>query len=147
MPNNPLLPADILNYYQWSAQNGINPPQLPAAYVMATDPAATGILALRLFDAAYITTGIINRNRLGTGSTGAGNLYLADDGTWKAIGGGGVVTRIIAGTNISISPLGGTGDVTINAVSVGSGTTSNVLIDGGTFTAPNNALIDAGGFI
>ena len=27
------------------------------------------------------------------------------------------------------------------------GTTSNVLIDGGTFTAPNNALIDAGGFV
>jgi hypothetical protein len=26
-------------------------------------------------------------------------------------------------------------------------TTSNVLIDGGTFTAPNNALIDAGGFV
>ena len=27
------------------------------------------------------------------------------------------------------------------------GTNSNVLIDGGTFTAPNNALIDAGGFV
>ena len=57
------------------------------------------------------------------------------------------VTRIIAGTNVSISPSGGTGDVTINAVSVGTETTSNVLIDGGTFTAPNNALIDAGGFV
>jgi len=91
MPNNPLLPADILNYYQWSAQNGINPPQLPAGYVLATDPTTTGILALRLFDAAYITTGIIDPNRLGTGATGAGNLYLADDGTWKLIstGGGG----------------------------------------------------------
>jgi hypothetical protein len=117
MPNNPLLLADIQTYYQWSAQNGINPPQLPAGYVLATDATATGILALRLFDAAYITTGIINPNRLGTGYTGAGNLYLADDGTWKAIAVG------------------------------GGGTTSNVLIDGGTFTAPNNALIDAGGFI
>ncbi len=89
MPNNPLLPADILNYYQWSAQNGINPPQLPAGYVLATDPTTTGILALRLFDAAYITTGIIDPNRLGTGATGAGNLYLADDGTWKPVAGGG----------------------------------------------------------
>ena len=89
MPNNPLLPADILNYYQWSAQNGINPPQLPAGYVLATDPTTTGILALRLFDAAYITTGIIDPNRLGTGATGAGNLYLADDGVWKPVAGGG----------------------------------------------------------
>lgn len=30
---------------------------------------------------------------------------------------------------------------------VGGGTNSNVLIDGGTFTAPNNALIDAGNFV
>ena len=30
---------------------------------------------------------------------------------------------------------------------VGGGTNSNVLIDGGTFTAPNNALIDAGSFV
>jgi hypothetical protein len=57
------------------------------------------------------------------------------------------VTRIIAGTNITISPANGKGDVTINALGAGSQTTSNVLIDGGTFTAPNNALIDAGGFI
>jgi hypothetical protein len=30
---------------------------------------------------------------------------------------------------------------------VGGGTNSNVLIDGGVFTAPNNALIDAGNFV
>jgi hypothetical protein len=48
-----------------------------------------------LFDAAYIKTGIIDPNRLGTGATGAGNLYLADDGTWKTIsvGGGGDMLR------------------------------------------------------
>jgi hypothetical protein len=33
-------------------------------------------------------------------------------------GGGGAVDRIIAGTNISISPSGGTGDVTINATTL-----------------------------
>ena len=51
---------------------------------------------------------------------------------------------------------GRTGDVSltyqdvVNALGfvpgVGGGTNSNVLIDGGTFAAPNNALIDAGGF-
>ena len=121
MPNNPLLPADILNYYQWSAQNGINPPQLPAGYVLATDPTTTGILALRLFDAAYITTGIIDPNRLGTGAVGAGNLYLADDGTWKAVGGGGGV-----GTLQQVTDLGST---TTNAINTGGVTSDYYQLD------------------
>ena len=121
MPNNPLLPADILNYYQWSAQNGINPPQLPAGYVLATDPTTTGILALRLFDAAYITTGIIDPNRLGTGAIGAGNLYLADDGTWKAVGGGGGV-----GTLQQVTDLGST---TTNAINTGGVTSDYYQLD------------------
>ena len=60
-------------------------------------------------------------------------------------------------TNILNSFNGRDGDVTltytdvINALGfvpgVGGGTNSNVLIDGGTFTAPNNALIDAGNFV
>ena len=60
-------------------------------------------------------------------------------------------------TNIVNSFNGRDGDVTltytdvINALGfvpgVGGGTNSNVLIDGGTFTAPNNALIDAGNFV
>jgi len=89
MPSNPLLPQELLLYIQASAQNGIVPPNLPSGYVYATPPTSDGHLYLRRFDAAYIQTGIIDPNRLGTGSTGAGNLYLADDGTWKAIGGGG----------------------------------------------------------
>ena len=56
------------------------------------------------------------------------------------------VRKIIAGTNVTISPTTGIGDVTIN--SVGNNTTSNVLIDGGTFlAAAENVLIDAGTFI
>ena len=89
MPSNPLLPQELLLYIQASAQNGIVPPNLPSGYVYATPPTSDGHLYLRRFDAAYIQTGIIDPNRLGTGATGAGNLYLADDGTWKAIGGGG----------------------------------------------------------
>lgn len=93
---------------------------MPQAYFLVPPATQAGPVKWRLFDAAYITTGIIDPNRLGTGATGAGNLYLADDGTWKAVsgGGGGAVDRIIAGTNISISPIGGTGNVTINATTL-----------------------------
>jgi hypothetical protein len=95
MPSNPLLPQELLLYIQASAQNGIVPPNLPSGYVYATPPTSDGHLYLRRFDAAYIQTGIIDPNRLGTGSTGAGNKYLADDGTWKIIsaGGGGDMLR------------------------------------------------------
>jgi len=62
---------------------------MPPAYFMVPPATTNGPVKWRLFDAAYITTGIIDPNRLGTGSTGAGNLYLADDGTWKAVSSGG----------------------------------------------------------
>jgi hypothetical protein len=77
--NNPLHPRD-----------GSAPGQyMPPAYFLVPPATQAGPVKWRLFDAAYISTGIIDPNRLGTGATGAGNLYLADDGTWKAIGGGG----------------------------------------------------------
>lgn len=80
-----------------------------------------------------------------------GNIYgingleiTSIDGKPKVLAG---VTQIIAGANIVISPVGGTGVVTISSTG-SSGTTSNVLIDGGTFLAPTeNTLIDAGTFI
>lgn len=40
-------------------------------------------------DGGDITSGIIDPDRLGTGATGAGTRYLADDGTWKVVSGGG----------------------------------------------------------
>jgi hypothetical protein len=52
-----------------------------------------------------------------------------------ATGGGGGVTQIIAGTNITISPTGGTGAVTIN--STASGGTSSVNL-GTVYTTANN---------
>ena len=115
MPNNPLTLQELQAYISTSGDN-----QMPAGYFLASPVSGTGPFAYRLFDASYISLGIIDPNRLGTGATGAGNLYLADDGTWKAVsgGGGGAVDRIIAGTNISISPTGGTGVVTINATTL-----------------------------
>ena len=109
--HNPLHPRDGSPSEQY----------MPQAYFMVPPASQAGPVRWRLFDAAYISTGIIDPNRLGTGAIGDGNLYLADDGTWKAVsggGGGGAVDRIIAGTNISISPAGGTGNVTINATTL-----------------------------
>lgn len=95
MPSNPLTQEEINSY---AINRILNPegytglsPYMPAGYFLSTPPGVSGPALWRLFDASFISTGIIDRNRLGTGSTGAGNLYLADDGTWKLIstGGGG----------------------------------------------------------
>lgn len=58
-------------------------------------------------------------------------------------GGGGGVTRIIAGTNVTISPTGGTGDVTINATGSGGGSTTLGRGDGGDIdgTAVDSAFV------
>lgn len=67
---------------------------MPQAYFLVPPATQAGPVKWRLFDAAYITTGIIDPNRLGTGATGAGNLYLADDQTWKPVSGGGGSTTV-----------------------------------------------------
>ena len=121
MPSNPLLPQELLLYIQASAQNGIVPPNLPSGYVYATPPTSDGHLYLRRFDAAYIQTGIIDPNRLGTGATGAGNLYLADDGTWKAVGGGGGVGTLDQVTNL--------GNTTTNTIDIGGVKSDYFLLD------------------
>ena len=93
MPSNPLTQEEVNSY---SINRILNPegytglsPYMPAGYFLSTPPSVSGPALWRLFDASFISSGIIDRNRLGTGSTGAGNLYLADDGTWKAVSGGG----------------------------------------------------------
>jgi prepilin-type processing-associated H-X9-DG protein len=45
---------------------------------------------------------------------GTSSQYLMADGS-VTTGGGGGVTSIVAGNNITISPVGGTGNVTINS--------------------------------
>ena len=107
MPSNPLTQEEVNSY---AINRILNPegytglsPYMPAGYFLSTPPGVTGPALWRLFDASFISSGIIDPNRLGTGSTGAGNLYLADDGTWKAVSGGGATT------------LDGLTDVTISA--------------------------------
>jgi hypothetical protein len=107
MPSNPITPEeqyDILINRSLTPRDGVTTETYMAAGYITMPPATVdGAVKWRLFDAAYIKTGIIDPNRLGTGATGAGNLYLADDGTWKAVSGGGVTT------------LDGLSDVTISA--------------------------------
>ena len=89
--NNPLHPRD----------GSPDEVYMPQAYFMVPPATTSGPVRWRLFDAAYISTGIIDPNRLGTGSTGAGNLYLADDGTWKPVSGG--ATTLDGLTDVTIS--------------------------------------------
>ena len=107
MPNNPLTQAEL------SAYTSTFPyPQIPAGYFFASPPTGAGPLAYRLFDASYISIGIINPNRLGTGSTGAGTRYLADDGTWKLVSSISLPTPTLA----QVTTVGNT---TTNAITIG----------------------------
>ena len=101
MFGNPLTNQDLLTLAQASAEQKLAGLNLPEKYILATPISGYGFPAYRLFDAAYISTGIIDPNRLGTGSTGAGSLYLADDGTWKPVSGG--ATTLDGLTDVTIS--------------------------------------------
>ena len=124
MPNNPLDNDELYDYgvnRTLTPNNEVvgvgSPPYFPQGYIFATPHDQDGPTGWRTFHTDYITDGIIDPNRLGTGYVGDGTRFLSDDGTWK---------KVIS--------TGGTG------------TNSNVLIDGGSFASPNNALIDAGSF-
>ena len=122
MANNPLSQAELQVYAQTSLSGVV---LLPPGYIFATPVSSNGPLAYRLFDAGYITLGIINVNRLGTGATGAGTRFLADDNTWKIVsgGGGGGVTSFNTRTGVVVlnssdvtTALGFTPPTTLNAL-------------------------------
>ena len=80
MSGDALTSEELLSY-------ALNGGAMPPKYVHASPATTPGPAGWRLLDAAHISTGIMDPNRLGSGATGAGNLYLADDGTWKVISG------------------------------------------------------------
>jgi hypothetical protein len=99
MPSNPLTQEEINDYalrriLSPSGYTGLSP-YMPQGYFLSTPALGDGPALWRLFDASFISSGTIDPNRLGSGSLGAGSLYLADDGTWKTIsvGGGGDMLR------------------------------------------------------
>jgi hypothetical protein len=94
MPNNPLTEQELYDYGILRSLTpprevvGNVPPYFPAGYFLVPPHDVDGPVLWRKFHAGYIQEGIIDPNRLGTGVVGDGNLYLADDGTWKAVSSG-----------------------------------------------------------
>ena len=126
MPNNPLTQQELYDYgilrsLTPSAEivGALSPPYFPAGYFLVPPHDVNGPVLWRKFNAGYISEGIIDRNRLGTGSTGAGNLYLADDGTWKVVS---------SGTIPTLDQVTTAGNTTTNAITVGGLTVATNLI-------------------
>ena len=103
----------------------------------AASLSAAGVLNIPTPDAITLTT---------TGTSGASTLTGNVLNIPNYASGGGGVTSIIAGTNVTISPVGGTGAVTINATGGGgSGTVTRVGAIDGTFIESVSADITAAG--
>ena len=78
-------------------------------------------------------------------TNGQALVWNSGSSQWKpgsVAGGAGGVTKIIAGTNITITPINGLGEVTIN--STGGGFDGN--LDFGSFTDPTGINYDFGSF-
>jgi hypothetical protein len=86
MPSNPLTEIELMELVKIAARKGL-PVLLPPGYVLASPHDQYGPAAWRKLDAGHISTGIIDPDRLGTGSDGSGDLILHDDGTWRPAGG------------------------------------------------------------
>ena len=85
----------------------------------------SSIIALNAATSSYVLTSQTSSMRVLSASFATTASYALNGG----------VTQIVAGTNISISPTGGTGAVTINSTAAGgSGTTFTASIGNGTAT-------------
>ena len=144
MPNNPLTQQELYDYgilrsLTPSAEivGALSPPYFPAGYFLVPPHDVNGPVLWRKFNAGYISEGIIDRNRLGTGSTGAGNLYLADDGTWKVVS---------SGTIPTLDQVTTAGNTTTNAITVGviNATLANVSTPNVVYYNTTNGLFTYG---
>ena len=135
MPNNPLTQEELYNYgvlrtlTPTSEVGGLPAaPYFPQGYIFASPHDQAGPTSWRLFNAEYITEGLINPDRLGTGAVGDGNLYLADDGTWKSA----------TGPTPNLQLVTDAGNVTTNGIEV------EDLHVNGDFTNYNKNIPDIG---
>ena len=120
-------------------------PTIPIAITLTTigttgaaSLSAAGVLNIPTPDAITLTT---------TGTSGASTLTGNVLNIPNYASGGGGVTSIIAGTNVTISPVGGTGAVTINAAGGGGGggTVTRVGAINGTFISSTSTDITTAG--
>ena len=94
----------------------------------------TGAVSLGLLELDDVGTDGTNGQVLTTNGSGAFSFTTVSGGVSG-------VSKIIAGTNVTISPTGGTGDVTINSSGSGGAAASTVLIKTNIVSATvNNAL-------
>ena len=89
-------------------------------------------MAIKLTDKIHTVSADIDTTNRGSAQANAGRAAytLQDVSDLIGGGGGGGVTSIVAGTNVTISPSGGTGNVTINAATgiSGSGTAEQIAV-------------------
>ena len=120
-------------------------PTIPVAITLTTigttgaaSLSGAGVLNIPTPDAITLTT---------TGTSGASTLVGGVLNVPNYASGGGGVTSIIAGTNVTISPVGGTGAVTINAAGGGGGggTVTRVGALDGTFISSTSTDITTAG--
>ena len=122
-----LLPSGVVS---GSAQTVAN---LPSGVVSGSAQLPSGLYSSSLQVLGNISS---------SGAISASRIDF-NDGTSQTTAGGGV-TSIVAGTNITISPVGGTGAVTINS-SGGGGGSSDSITDGTStldFDGSNNLQLD-----
>lgn len=94
-------------------------------------------MAIQLTDKIHTVSADIDTTNRGSAQANAGReAYTLQDVSDLIGGGGGAVDSIVAGSNVTISPSGGTGNVTINADIGGSGNDGQFAI----FTNNNGTL-------
>ena len=101
-------------------------PSVPTNIVETVDTTDGGFIALTPVSPASGNV-VITADLSAVDGTDTSGLFLSKDNLWSAPpGGSGGVTQITAGTNVTISPVGGTGNVTINSTDQFIGTVTGV---------------------
>ena len=169
---NNILPPQGGNVGRFLATDGTNVTWSPISpAVNSFSAGATGFTPAVNTTGAIVLGGTLNIASGGTNANtrnlalnnllpaqgGSGSYVLTTNGTdasWQPGGGGGGVTQLVAGTNVTLSPVGGTGIVTINAsgggggggvTSITAGTNVTVTPASGTGAVTISATAGAGG--
>ena len=98
-------------------------------------------MAIQLTDKIHTVSADIDTTNRGSAQANAGReAYTLQDVSDLIGGGGGAVDSIVAGSNVTISPVGGTGNVTINADIGGNGLNGQIAVFTSNGTIGNSRL-------